>query len=211
MKHPFRPITAAAAVLVSLSAQAVDVTALPGSTVYSFPVENYSGTGPRPVAPGITWTSQGDAVFGNSAGSNFLSNGSWDAGLPMIGTDSDAGTMTLTFHTAVVGVGAYLNWARNPDGSPFGDAAVLSAYDATNTLLESYTLTFDTGGADNSGEFHGFLRSSAEIKSLTFGGAYIGAKNLEVVTAAVPEPQTYGLMLAGLVVVGAIARRRRNA
>ncbi len=34
---------------------------------------------------------------------------------------------------------------------------------------------------------------------------------MSTVTTAVPEPETYAMLLAGLAVVGAIARRRRNA
>ena len=204
---------ACAAVLAGASAQAVPVTSLPGSTTYSFPVENYFGAGPRTVAPGITWTAATGAssVFGFTGGYAFDSNGQW-SGLSMIGTNDGTGiiAMTLTFNDAVQGVGAFLNWARRVNGDPIVVPPVIAVYDAANAPLESYTLTFSTGGGANSGEFHGFQRGSSDIKSITFSGSFIGAADLQVLsTAPVPEPETYALMLGGLAALGAVVRRRK--
>lgn len=208
-KHA-RIAVACAAVLAGASAQAVPVTSLPGSTTYSFPVENYFGAGPRTVAPGITWTAAStNSVFGYTGGYGFQSNGQW-SGLSMIGTNTGTSAMTLTFNDAVQGVGAFLNWARFDNGGPDGNQPVIAAYDAANALLESYTLTFSTGGGANSGEFHGFQRGSSDIKSITFSGGFIGAADLQVLsTAPVPEPETYALMLGGLAALGAVVRRRK--
>ncbi|MBC7205976.1 MAG: PEP-CTERM sorting domain-containing protein [Methyloversatilis sp.] len=41
-------------------------------------------------------------------------------------------------------------------------------------------------------------------------GTMSGYPLSQTITAAVPEPETWGLMLAGLTVIGAIARRRRS-
>ena len=41
-------------------------------------------------------------------------------------------------------------------------------------------------------------------------GTMSGYPLSQTITAAVPEPETWGLMLAGLTVIGAIARRRRT-
>lgn len=40
------------------------------------------------------------------------------------------------------------------------------------------------------------------------GGIYTGAISVSAVTAPVPEPETYAMMLAGLIAVGFLARRR---
>jgi hypothetical protein len=58
-----------------------------------------------------------------------------------------------------------------------------------------------------------FTPGASGIFSLTFanrGGDNLGAllDNVEVTTAAIPEPSTYALMLAGLAGVGFVARRR---
>lgn len=206
MSSQLRLIAAAAALFASVASQASPVTSLPGSTLYAFPNDNSFSAG-----PGITWTAEiNNSVFGYNGGYGFQTNGNWGTGLSMIGTNSRDTSMTLSFDTAVSGVGAFLNWSRFSDGTPDGDLPIIPIYDAAHTLLESYTLTFATGGGNNSGDFHGFLRGTADIASITFDGGFIGAANLEVVTApAIPEPSTYALMIAGLGVVGFIARRRK--
>ena len=101
-----------------------------------------------------------------------------------------------------------LNWSRFSDGRPDGSPAVIAAYDSNNVMLESYTLTFGPLGGNNLGEFHGFLRGNADISAITFTGAYIGAANLEVMSAPVPEPGTYAMMALGLLGLGLMVRRK---
>jgi hypothetical protein len=201
-----RLIAAAAALVCSFSAHAVSVTSLAGSTTYAFPALNLFGDGPETVASGITWSSQSSwSVFGWTNGYGFAGNGSW-YGLSMIGSNDGSSTMRIDFASAVSGVGAFLNYAAG-----HGDAAKIAVYDSSNNLIESYTLNFATGGGTNTGEFHGFQESSAIISYMTLSGSYIGAANLEVVQApAVPEPETYALMLGGLGALAFVARRRKS-
>jgi hypothetical protein len=94
---------------------------------------------------------------------------------------------------------------------------VLSAFDASNTLLESRSIPAVFGS--NAGDFFGLAGLSsathATITQLqdgyyTPGGVdYVFVDNIRV--AAVPEPETVALMLAGLVAVGQAVRRRRTA
>jgi len=74
---------------------------------------------------------------------------------------------------------------------------ILSSDVASGQNAQSGTLSFtvDFGAADETGYYN--LRGNA----LSYASASI--------TAAVPEPETYALMLAGMAVVGAIARRKR--
>lgn len=185
----------------AMSAQAVEITSLPGGTVLTMPTINYIGSGPQDLAAGVQWSSDfSQSVYGYNGGYGFSSNGFWDS-LTMIGTNSSTATMTLAFSTPVAAVGAFLNYA------PGNGTATIGAYDANHALIESTNLTFQTSGGTNVGEFHGFKENSNLISYFTMTGAYLGATNITV--SAVPEPGTYGMLLAGLGLLGMVARRRK--
>ncbi|MBV6325000.1 PEP-CTERM sorting domain-containing protein [Duganella sp. HSC-15S17] len=178
------------------------MTSLPGATTLTMPVLNYFGAGPLNLAPGVDWSSaNSNSVFGYGDGYGFADNGRW-SGLTMAGTNDQSSTMTLAFSQAVAGVGAFFNYVPVYYGP-----ATIAVYDATHTLIESTTLTFTTNGGQNQGEFHGFLESAPSISFLTMSGAYIGATGFAV--QAVPEPETYAMLLTGLGLLGVAARRRK--
>lgn len=188
--------------LAGVAAHAAQVTSLPGATTLTMPVLNYIGAGPQNLAPGVDWSSaSSNSIFGYSDPYGFADNGGW-SGLTMAGTNDQSSTMTLAFSQAVAGVGAFFNYAPLHYGP-----ATIAVYDATHTLIESATLTFTTNGGQNQGEFHGFLENGPSIGFLTMSGAYIGATGFAV--QAVPEPETYAMLLTGLGLLGVAARRRQ--
>lgn len=217
-----KKIMIATALLISGAAQAAHVTTLAGSTSFDFgpPFDLMTG-GPQAVAPGITWSSDSpSSVYGwtgSAGGYGFAANGRWN--MPMIGTNTPTGTMTIDFATAIAGVGAFLNWSMDSNGGPVGAPAVIAIYNSSDVLLESYTLTFGPFGGDaiDKGEFHGFFRDTADISSMTFTGAFIGAAGLEVVAGSpgnpsnpIPLPGSLALLSLGLLGLGCAARRRQH-
>lgn len=94
----------------------------------------------------------------------------------------------------------------------------LSAYGAGNTLLESRTIDATVGS--NAGDFFGFkglggaqyatLVQSQDGPYATGGVDYVFVDNITVSSvSAVPEPESFAMLFAGLGVVSFISRRKK--
>jgi len=111
------------------------------------------------------------------------------------------GTLTLTF-TAPTQAFAF-NWGA-------ADTLwSLTAYDASNNVLDTRLLTATK--ASNAGEFYGLAASTNIAYAVLSGNRhdYVFIDKLTV-AGAVPEPETYLLLGAGLLVVGLAVRRRQR-
>lgn len=113
-------------------------------------------------------------------------------------------TLTLTFANTVKIVGFHF-WDKDH-----------GSYDLSNSGLEKFGLTINGGATQflSLSNFPWYGDSSTLIgNSFTFSykneDYYLGAIKIAAVPA-IPEPQTYALMLAGLGAVGFMARRRRQ-
>jgi hypothetical protein len=187
------------------------ITSLDGGTAVSMPAANAYGAQAGTLSDGVTWSSSSNsAVLGWTYGYGFALNGSW-SGTPMVGLNSETGTMTFTFDRAVSSVLADINWESYTGG------ATMAIYDTAGALLESAALsTMFTPGS------LGFGRDDADIGAFVLANAYIGARTLSfdrpdavvqtssrvTPVSAVPEPALWALMIGGFGAVGAVLRHR---
>lgn len=116
------------------------------------------------------------------------------------------GSITITFDTAVRGVGAQVQ------------QDIFGAFTSTIMVNGGALGTFMLGGtstsdADDSAIFHGVLSDAADITSITFlndPGASFALGNLSLVAGVIPEPATWALMILGFGAVGGAMRRREK-
>jgi hypothetical protein len=125
------------------------------------------------------------------------------AGNTFSGTGTDIGT------TTPVGFGAGLADVENTgtaNGNTAGGGALANAYFDTNSI----PATYGDGNADfalGSSFSAALLPHPSECPG---GPACVaGSADIRGLVQAVPEPETYALMLAGLGVIGFVARRRK--
>jgi hypothetical protein len=110
----------------------------------------------------------------------------------------DAGATSVTWSFSS---GDFDGFGVYAEPNPFAE------YSMTLTLLDGTTLTQDVHG-DHGARFFGFLGGGVTQMTVSIAGATDFAMG-DVFVSHIPEPETYAMLLAGLALMGFVARRRR--
>jgi len=140
-------------------------------------------------------------------------NGVWGAGNHFVSFDH-IGEMTLDLSfSGKTTTGFAFNYSAYDDAAIDGGAQFTVRYfDAQNNLIGSHNQTLTAFGSDTYDLFAttGYISNAANIAKISITGDGVVIDNLTV-TTPVPEPETYAMLLAGLGLMGGMARRRKNA
>jgi len=218
-------LTIAALMAVTSVAQAAQVQATSATftgTVFDFNFDDsylatlpsLSITGPLDLGNGVTFYSSESSEIGAFA-RDLQDNGLWsvvgnanrDGYFIASDFNRRSGSIDFEFSSPMQSVGIFVN--QNQIASQVNNALQVLAYDVNGYVLESFTANVDTAfDSYDEGMFLGFQRQSADIYSFSIAGNHFVVDNLTV--TAVPEPEAYAMFLAGLSLLGAVARRKRS-
>lgn len=139
-------------------------------------------------------------------------NGVWGVGNHFLSFDNiGAMTLSVTFAQATQGF-AFDFSAWQELGTTTPASISISYYDAADNLIGSHAKAIDPGlGSESYNAFltTGYVSDSANIARISISGDGVVLDNLSY-AAAVPEADSYAMLLAGLGLLGFLARRRQS-
>lgn len=163
----------------------------------------FAGSGPTTYA-GSTHSGAAYSYVARSGGPGLYGL----AGTPhWLSVANAADTLTLgTFSAGVKAVGGYFFTTDSPGASSGGNVTVTGS-DGISTV--SRTLTGATPSSFVGFVSTGLVNSVTVVADNSANNDFYPTVGKLVLAGAVPEPETYALMLAGLGLLGFMARRRR--
>jgi hypothetical protein len=146
----------------------------------------------------------GDTFAMNNNGATFADHFTFSVnGTTASNFDAIISSISRTADTGldISGLSLYRVGGGTGTGGTAGDTLVSSGTSLHSGEMDVWTLSSDNLAA---GDYYVLVSGNlVSDTSASFGGA--------VMLAPVPEPETYGMMLAGLGVLGFLARRRKQA
>jgi hypothetical protein len=219
MKNLKKILTAATLVAAASSASAIQFDLNPA---YFTPGSGYSDAGDGSFTKlGVDFVADttprsftlevGDTPYSNTFGTVTLDDGEIfrRLGASFICNGSVLPCLT-TNETDNLGVTATFSFSNPLSGLQTVTATGTAAFGFINDSDVDFTITWADKLVDfgNGGQF----KISMDTLEFTFDGQVEDQTySIQMVTAPIPEPETYALMLAGLGLVGFMARRRRKA
>lgn len=206
-----KPLAAAALLALGAATPAFATTTFDFEAVTSFAsiADFYNGgaDGAGKVGPALGVSFGGDALgLANDFDTYFTHAPSPIGVMTPVGSDSAL--------NAASGFANSISFYYASNTAIAGGVQVWSGLDGTGSLLRSFDLAANAqSGCTDSAFCHFDVLSGAFdgiARSVTFGNAANAAAFDNVTVAAVPEPSSVAMMVAGLVGVAAVARRRRG-
>lgn len=146
----------------------------------------------------------GDTFAMNNNGATFADHFTFSVtGTTSMNFDAIVSSISRTADTGLdfSGLSLYRVGGGTGTGGTAGDTLITNGSSMSTGQMDVWTLSSDNLTA---GDYYVLVSGNlVSDTSASFGGA--------VMLAPVPEPETYGMMLAGLGVLGFLARRRKQA
>jgi hypothetical protein len=209
-----RPL-ALAALLVAAGSSQAGITVYTTQASFLAAISNFATdtfddlpTGPTQLETSSIDRSAGAFTYTASVGEDFSLATGGTASDVWLTTDPSNAVLTFdSFSSGVYAVGGFFFGSNSDGGALRRGSVTVTATDADGTITK-------TKRNPRSSNFYGFVSDSSltsvTVSATSRGGSMFPTVNNLTLAAAVPEPETYALLLSGLAIVGFIARRRRD-